>query len=106
MKIKCCPICKSEIKLNAAVLEPYLYCGSHFLINERKIRYYNFNTHIDIYLIDANNCEIISTINKEYKTYLTTNEFLYKAIRILENNEGILKLRMLVKEVDNLLIFQ
>lgn len=109
MKIKYCPICKSELDYAYIYLGGDLCCKYkifHFQINEDKINIFSYDFGLKIILLEDQYCKVDVYINKEYKEYELTSEFFYKAIRILENNEGILKLKMLIKEIDNLLIFQ
>lgn len=114
MKIKYCPICKSELIFKSSYYcRDYFYCTdiqkTHFFIDSCKITYdstnlsFNFHKNINyVYISHKIN-------NKDYQSYESDKDFAIfydKILEILQTDCSELKLRMIFKKIDNLLIFQ
>lgn len=114
INIKYCPICKSELIFkSSSYCRDYFYCTdiqqTHFFIDFCKITYNSANLSFSFYY-NENYVYISYKINnQDYKSYeIDHTFFIYydKILEILKTDCSELKLRMIFKKIDNLLIFQ
>lgn len=121
MKLKYCPICKSKLTiemnydgsgLNKSFCNKDLYNNTfHFEMSVEEIIYRTSDFRLTINkLIDVPDCFYISySLNNEFKAFAELsndfNIFFDKAFEILDNEQGILKIKMLIKKFEALVLF-
>lgn len=122
MKLKYCPICKSKLTLetdcNEGVLDK-LFCNRdlyddtfHFEMSAEEIIYRtsDFRLSISKIIYMPDSFFIAYSLNNEFKAFAELSDefniFFDKAFEILDNEQGIFKIKMLIKKFERLVLFQ